>query len=204
MLSSIYDAIGKTQFAVNFGEYVIDMAYGVDGKNQVALIDDEGNDIISTSSVIKVTGSLTAEYPSHNMEDGTSISDHSYFNPFQGSVAVLCDSESFGIIENAWSNRTKLTIQSKTGSRDNIYITQVPSDEDLSQPDKIRVIINLKEQRFDSVEIKKLPARAVKNPSNQTTSKRGKINKNTANESTSKTQKTKQSVALQAFESIFG
>lgn len=203
-LGSIYDSIGKTQFALNYADYIIDFAFGIDGKNQVALIDSDGYDIIANAAVIKVTGSPTAEYPSHNMEDGTSISDHSYFNPYEGSIALICDNESHGVLETAFKSRMKLSVQSKTGTRENVYITSLPTDEDSSQPDKIRVIVNLKEQRFDTVEIKKLPAKKVKKASNQSTAKRGKINKDTSQQSTSESQKTKSSVALQAFEAVFG
>ena len=202
---SIYDVIGKTQFALSYADHMIDMVFGVDGKNQVAILDDDGNDVISTAAVIKVTNSRAAKYPSHSMEDGSSVSDHRYFDPNQATVAVICDNGGFETLKNIWQNSTKLTVQSKTGTMDNMYIETIPTDEDLAQPDKIRVLINLVEQRFDEVEIKSLPARKVKKASNQSTSKRGKINKNTGNnQSTSKTQKTKQSVALSAFESVFG
>lgn len=145
--------------------------------NKTAIFDDSGNSIFETAGIMKVTATPESEYSSHTLEDGTTVSDNKIRRQTRVTIEVILNTVDYVSvyqqIKSAEINNTKFTIQTKTDTFNNMYITSYPNDESVKMFDTVSLTIGFVEQQFVKVEFKSMPQSRVKNKSNSDTVKRG-------------------------------
>ncbi len=88
----------------------------------------------------------TMEYP---IENGATISDHIIFLPTEINLTCVIPSSQYSTayvaIRNAWKSSTLLAVQTRTGTYRNMYIAEMPHDEDSELYSAITIVIKMKE-----------------------------------------------------------
>lgn len=142
-----------------------------------AILDENGNQLLSTATILKASTTPSTTYAQHVLEDGTVVSDNAVENQTRISMALILDSNDYQqvykTIKNAKANRTKLTVQTRVDSYPNMYIEAMPSEESAGLFDTVQVIVDFIEQQFGSVVIEKLSSSDVANPADTDTFNRG-------------------------------
>lgn len=147
---------------------------------------------------IKATVKPTAKLMEHPIEDGASITDHRVFQPIEIELSMVLTPETFmdthKEIVAAFGSKTPMSVQTKADTYSNMYITEIPHDEEPDVYDTISVALKLREAQIVTAQYAALPPSKVKKKANSSTTKTGQKNSSDAS--------TKQGSALHDL--IFG
>ena len=163
----------------------------------VAVFETEtGRQVFPDARPLKVVVSESAQLMAHPVENGFSIVDHRIILPIGLSLNLLLESATYRAtyeeIRRLFRESVNLTVQTKTSTYENLYLQEIPHEEDPALFDTVAMVIQLVETLIATVQIQDLPAGAVSNAIDQSTVDRGE---QTTTEATG-------SVGLMAFNGI--
>ena len=167
----------------------------------VAIIDaNSGRQLFADARPLKVTVAESAKLMSHPVEDGTNIIDHRIILPIGLSVSCVLRAETYREtyqeIRRIFRESVRLTVQTKTDTYTNLYLQDIPHEEDPALFDTITMIIQLVETQIATVQILALPPAAVTSPDDTSTSDRGEQTTTDAGE--------RGSLGIRAYRAVFG
>ena len=144
----------------------------------VAVLEAEtGRQLFGDARPLKATVSESAKLLTHPLEDGGNIVDHRIILPIGISLSFVLSAETYREtyqeIRQAFRQSSRLTIQTKTDTYENMYMQDIPHEEDPSLFDTVTLIIQLIEALTSQVQIQALPPQSVINPLDTSTSERG-------------------------------
>ena len=144
----------------------------------VAVINaDTGLQVFPGARPIKATVSESAKLMAHPLEDGSNIVDHRIILPIGISLAVILDAETYRDtyqeIRRLFRESVRMTIQTKTHTYQNLYMQDIPHEEDTALFDTVTMILQFIETLVATVQILALPPAAVRDPADTSTSDRG-------------------------------
>lgn len=118
-----------------------------------------------------------AEPMEHPLETGATVTDHLVFKPVQIEIPLICAGNfayraTYAAIRATYLSGLRLTVQTRTGSYDNMVIAELPHDESAEYFDAITIRLRLVEARFVTPETE-LASNQVANSSQSSTVKRG-------------------------------
>ena len=101
----------------------------------VAVLDAENNQpIFTTARPMKATISESAQLMTHPLEDGANIVDHRILLPIGISIPMILTPgtfrQTYQEIRDAFRRSTRLTVQTKTATYSNMYLQNIPHEED--------------------------------------------------------------------------
>jgi hypothetical protein len=165
-----------------------------------------GLQLFAGARPIKAMINESSKFMEHPLESGASVTDHKIFMPIEIGLQLILDAAEYRSIyqqiRDAYTKSTKLSIQLKAATYSNMYIVEMPHDEDTDFFDTIALALKLKEVRFADVIILTLPPAKVRRPKDASTTKNGQ---QTGKAPTPATQEKAKKVVSQSLSSkIFG
>ena len=144
----------------------------------VAIMDAEsGRQVFIGARPIKATVAESAKLMTHPLEDGSNIVDHRILLPVGLSMPVILRSddyrETYQEIRRLFRQSVRLTVQTKTDTYTNLYLQDIPHEEDPALFDTVTMILQFIETLIAQVQILALPPNAVANTADTSTSDRG-------------------------------
>ena len=144
----------------------------------VAILEaDTGNQIFITARPMKVTVSESARMLAHPIESGGNIVDHRLILPIGLSVALILESSTYRAtyqeIRQVFRDSVRLFVRTKTDTYFNLYLQDIPHEEDPALFDTITIVLSLIETRIATIQIQALPATAVLSANDASTVDRG-------------------------------
>lgn len=118
-----------------------------------------------------------SKLPEHTVETGATIGDHRVFLPVLIELHMILTPENyqdiFQQIKTAWKDTAALSVQTKADTYSNMFIEEMPHDEQAEMFDTVAVAVKLKQVRFVNAQYAQLPPSKVKKKSNASTTKTG-------------------------------
>lgn len=144
----------------------------------VAIIEaDTGNQIFEAARPMKVTVSESANMLAHPIESGGNVVDHRLILPIGLSVSMILESaryrSAYQEIRQVFRDSVRLSVQTKTDTYENLYLQDIPHEEDPSLFDTITIVLQFIETRIATIQIQALPATAVLSANDSSTVDRG-------------------------------
>ena len=181
-MSRLLDVIGQTQFDLAYAGSIVDEFDNFFNENEVVVLDQDGNDIFENVNILNVRPTKEINFPSHKMESGASLSDHSYEKSTLEPFSYACtDPEAHQRIDALFLKRTTLTAQSYSGTTKNVFISKLAVLEQNKVKRVFTVTGLLKEIRIAETRTVNLPAEKVSKPRNQGVIKKGTVNNKQSN-----------------------
>ncbi len=138
---------------------------------------DTGRQVFQGARPLRVSVAESAKLMAHPLEDGSNIVDHRIVLPIGVSLSVILRAndyrETYQEIRRIFRRSTRLTIQTKTDTYPNLYLQDIPHEEDPALFDTITMILQFIETQIAVVQVLALPPAAVANPADTSTSERG-------------------------------
>ena len=141
---------------------------------------------------MQATVSETGRLMSHPLEDGSVITDHRIIFPTVITLSIIIDPrlftfrpiaqefgfgvtyrETYQAIFNDFEASTQFQIQTKSRTYDNMYLQNIPHEEDPRQFDTITMILEFSEAKFSTVVIQALSNDQVADPPDSSTLEKG-------------------------------
>lgn len=165
----------------------------------VAILDDNYNELFNSSSqVLRALVREGAKLMKHPLETGETIADHIVFEPVGIEISLILDRtqyiDNFQEIKSLYKAATKLTIQTRVETYDDMYILEIPHDESAAMADTVAVAVKFEQAIFVNPQYQQLPPSKVAKSSNSSTAKTGQKQGSDASSSQSSA----------AFDLIFG
>ena len=144
----------------------------------VAIIEaDTGNQLFQTARPMKVTVSESARMLAHPIESGGNIVDHRIILPIGLSVSLILESASYRSayqeIRQIFRDSIRLLVRTKTDTYFNLYLQDIPHEEDPALFDTITIVLQFIETRIATIRIQALPATSVLSANDSSTVDRG-------------------------------
>jgi hypothetical protein len=143
----------------------------------VAVFNSNFQQVFERARPLKATIKEAAKVFEHPLETGATITDHRIIMPIEIEISLMLQSadyrDVYQNIRQLFLNADLLVVQTKSGVYDNQLISAMPHEEDPAQYDAITMALTLKQAQFVTPQFSGLPPRAVRNPANASTAKRG-------------------------------
>ena len=144
----------------------------------VAVIDaTSGRQVFRGARPLKATVAESAKLMAHPLEDGSNIVDHRIILPIGLSLNCVLESENYRDtyqeIRRLFRESVRLTVQTKTDTYTNLYLQDIPHEEDPALFDTITIILQFIETQIATIQIQALPATAVLSANDASTVDRG-------------------------------
>lgn len=145
--------------------------------NRVEILDNETlQPIWAGSDIMDVQVQETSTVTKYKVEDGTNRNDHIVHNPTEimmrftlaGEVSQL-----FNAIKQTYTERTLVTVQTRTDVYADMIVTEIPQEQSGSAMDAVTLDIRLSEWREVVPEYGELTRAKVAKPEQSSTVKRG-------------------------------
>ncbi len=143
----------------------------------VGLFDDSFAQCFVDARPIKATVKESSKMMEHPIESGATITDHRIILPVEIELSMMLPStayrNTYPQIREAYLNGQAFSVQTKAGRYSNMFITDMPHEEDPDIFDSIMLSLRLKEVSVVKAQYEKLPPQKVKNKSHASTVQRG-------------------------------
>ena len=144
----------------------------------VAVLDaTTGRQVFVGARPLKATVAESAKLLTHPLEDGSTIVDHRIILPIGLSISCVLRAddyrETYQQIRRLFRESVRLTVQTKTDTYTNLYLQDIPHEEDPALFDTITMVLQFIETQIARVQILALPPAAVAAPADTSTSDRG-------------------------------
>ena len=144
----------------------------------VAILEAEtGRQVFSGARPMKVAVSESAKLLSHPLENGAIIIDHRLILPVGLSVSMILEAEryrdTYQEIRQLFRTSTRLAVQTKTETYTNLYLQDIPHEEDPALFDTIAIILEFIEAQFARVQVLDLPPASVAAANDSSTNEQG-------------------------------
>lgn len=146
----------------------------------VGVFDASLNQLFVDARPIKAMIKPTSKFMDHPGETGITITDHRIFQPVEIELSLILKAATFRDtyqqIKAAYIALTALSVQTKADTYSNMYIIDMPHDEDPELFDTISLALKLREVNLVTAQYAQLPASQVAKKSNSSTTKTGQKN----------------------------
>lgn len=136
-----------------------------------------GRQVFPDARPLKVVVNESARLMAHPIENGASIIDHRIILPVSLDLNMILRPETFREtyleIRRLFQESVNLTVQTKTATYPNVYLQEIPHEEDPAVFTTIGIVLSLVETLIATVQIQALPPTSVSNPVDQSTIDRG-------------------------------
>jgi hypothetical protein len=144
-------------------------------EDQIAVFDQEFNQVFPQARIIKPIIKPTAKGMEHPIESGATITDHVITQPREIELTTKIVqpniADTYALIQQYFDSRTLFFIQTKAAIYENMYLLEIPHEEDPDEYDAITLILNFKQALIVNTQTTTIPA--PKNPQNSDTVNRG-------------------------------
>lgn len=148
------------------------MAYTT-GDESAMILDEDGSQVLDGLVIIDVEPTTSMTYPTHTLEDKSVVTDDAYENQDKVSIKGICDPDSYvetyETLQKYKTNMTNLSVQSKVGIFDNMYIISLSHKENASMYGTVAVTIQLQEQIIKTASTTTLSTSDVSSTSDSST-----------------------------------
>lgn len=138
---------------------------------------DTGNQVFQGARPMKVTVSESARLLAHPIESGGSVVDHRIILPISLSVSMILESRTYRAtyqeIRQLFRDSIRLSVQTKTDTYFNLYLQDIPHEEDPALFDTITIVLQFIETRIATVQVVALSPAAVLSANDSSTVDRG-------------------------------
>lgn len=136
----------------------------------------------------------------HPIESGATITDHRVIQPVEVTLSLMLDdpANDYEQIKAIYRAAALVTVQTRTGTYNNLLIAALPHDETPDVFDKTPLSLTLREVVLVEAQFQALPPRQVADPRDASTSKRGQ--KSTTTETADASGEKKSSTLYRIFE----
>lgn len=143
----------------------------------VGIFDEGFSQLFETAEAMRALVNENAKPMEHPMESGAVNTDHIVFLPTEIELHLILDPEDaadvYKQIKAKWLAAETLSVQTKVDTYTSMLITRCPHDEETDMYDTVGIGVRLRQIIVVSAQYAKLPAKAVKKPSNASTVKTG-------------------------------
>lgn len=144
----------------------------------VAVIDESsGKQLFPDARPVKATVTRTSKMMAHPLEDGSSMVDHRIVLPMTIGLQCLFRSDSYRetyqTIHRIFENGTPLLVQTKTDTYRNLFIQDMPHEENIEMFDSINMILQLVEAKTVSAQLFSMNSKSVIDAIDSSTVERG-------------------------------
>jgi len=143
----------------------------------VGVFDQNFNQLFALARPLKAAVKEDGKLMEHPLETGASIIDHRITLPVEIDLSLIMTRgeyrDVYQRIRQAFRNGDLMTVQTKTGTYENMVISACPHDEDPELYDTISMGLKLVEAQFVQAQFGKLTLAKVRNPSNASTVDKG-------------------------------
>ncbi len=145
----------------------------------VGIFDSDFRQLVPEGRPIKASVTEPSKVMEHPLEDGSTVADHRVFLPVEIEMTMLVPIEIFQRLRAIYRQTETVTIQTNSGSYDNMIIETLPHDETPDAFDMLPVAAKFREVQFVAAQFQALPPKSVGksangNPSrNASTTKKG-------------------------------
>lgn len=147
------------------------------GPDVVAVYDQNFNQVFPKARIVKPVIKPSSKGMEHPIETGVIITDHVIINPIELELPVIVKApdlqDTYKTIFNYYTNSTLLNIHTKAGVYPNMYILEMPHEEDPDLFDAIAVVLKFKQALI--VTSQSQPNIQPKDPKHSSTVKRGNV-----------------------------
>lgn len=146
----------------------------------VAIINAEtNNQMFGGGRPMKASINDSSKFMAHPRENGSSQIDHKIDLPITISMPMIMRSdqyrETYNEMRQAKIAGTRLIVQTKTFTYENMFIESIPHEEDPALFDTITVIMNFTQAIIATTRIETLPPAAVANQNDSDSVQRGQV-----------------------------
>lgn len=138
-----------------------------------------GQPVFRNARPIKAILSEPAKLMTHPLESGANIVDHRVILPISASVSFIVEAENYRDtyqeIRTASRESTRLSLQTKTDTYRNLYLQDIPHEEDPAFFDTITIVLELVEALIANVQIQELPQTEVSDAQDASSVDRGEV-----------------------------
>ncbi len=141
--------------------------------NVIAILDEDGNELLSTLTNIGVSVSVSKTFAKHSLENGQTVTDDQYDNPTLLNMQIILDPSDYVSvykeIKTYYENVTNFTIQTKVDSYSNMFLESLPHDETPEMFTTIAMTLEFTEQLISETSTETLAESDVSTASDTTT-----------------------------------
>lgn len=142
--------------------------------DQIAIFDQNYQQLFKLARIFKPFVKETAKGMENPDENGTILTDHIIIMPYEIELPMLIKApdiqDIYGEIKQNFLNSTLLVVQTKTGTYPNMYILEMPHEEDPQQYDAVMLVLSMKQAQIVTPQTSTIQP---KNPTNSSTVNRG-------------------------------
>jgi hypothetical protein len=139
----------------------------------VGVFDQNFNQVFSTARPVKATVRETSKPMEHPVEQGTVVTDHRIINPNEIELSMILPAGEYRPvyqqIKQYFNSAQLLNVQTRTDTYPNMFIIELPHEEDAEMFDTIPLGIKMKQVLIVSTQTQALPPTAVENTNQQST-----------------------------------
>ena len=126
---------------------------------------------------IKAIVSESSRFMSHPIENGEVITDHRIILPTTISIAVILRPlfyrRTYNLIRNDFNNAQQFDIRTKTRTYRDMYLREIPHEEDISKFDTVTMVLEFVEAQFFNVVESDIELSEVEASDDSSTQQRG-------------------------------
>ena len=126
---------------------------------------------------IKAVVAESSRLMSHPIENGEVITDHRVVLPISISIAVILNPffyrQTYNLIRNDYNSSQRFSIRTKTHTYNNMYLREIPHEEDASKFDTVTMVLEFIEAQFFNVQEAELEIVEVQESDDASTTERG-------------------------------
>lgn len=156
---------------------IIDYFIPSSGPDVIAVYDQNFNQVFPKARIVKPVVKPSSKGMEHPIETGVIITDHVIINPIELELPVIVKApdlqDTYKTIFNYYTNSTLLNVHTKASTYSNMYILEMPHEEDPDLFDAVAVVLKFKQALIVTSESSQNIQ--PKNPKNSGTVKRGTV-----------------------------
>jgi hypothetical protein len=143
----------------------------------VGLFDQNFRQIVETARPLKALIKEYSKPMEHPIETGAVVTDHRIIMPTEIDLDVMLRSDdyrtSYAQIKQLFDNATLMLVQTRTRVYSDMFLVEIPHEEDPDLFDVIHMPLKLKQVQLINAQTGRLSVGTVRNPNNASTVNRG-------------------------------
>lgn len=151
--------------------------WGNDSEPVIAVLDEEGEQLFETVSLMAVQVNPSKTFSNHTLENGQVVADNVIDNQDRINLQLILDPgdyvDVFAEIQTLYDAVTPISVQTRVETYTSLYMEAMPHDETPSIANTIAININLVEQQIVSSTSQTLTESDVSNSADASTVKSG-------------------------------
>lgn len=143
----------------------------------VGIFDSEFRQLVPEGRPVTAFVTEPSKIMEHPLEDGSTVADHRVFLPVEIEMTLLIPIDNFQRLRAIYRQTETVTIQTSSGSYDNMVIEVLPHDITPDAVDMLPVALRFREVQFVAAQFQALPPRAVGKDANGNASRNASTTK---------------------------